>query len=102
MTEYARAGGATTACEAAGSSPLSVPAHRTGGNRAACRAVIPPLAAAAAWPGSVRRPVLAVRGTPGPGRPEMTGGAGRCPRGQVPGTVVPLMLAFSRSDAARA
>jgi hypothetical protein len=78
MTKYARVGGATTACEAAGSSPLSVPAHRTGGNRAACRAVIPPLAAAAAWPGSVRRPV------------------------QVPGTVVPLMLAFSRSDAARA
>jgi hypothetical protein len=102
MTEYARAGGATTACQAAGSSPLSVPAHRTGGNRAACRPVIPPRTAAAARPGSVRRPVLAVTGTPGPSRPEMTDGARRCPRGQVPGTVVPLMLAFSRSDAARA
>jgi hypothetical protein len=82
MTEYARAGGATTAYEAAGSGPLSVPAHRPGG---------PP-----------RRPILAVTGTPGPGRLEMTGGARRCPRGQVPGTVVPLMLTFSQSDAARA
>lgn len=102
MTEYARADGATTACEAAGSSPLSVPAHRTGGNRAAYRAVIPPLAAAAARPGSVRRPVLAVTDMPGPGRLKMTGGARHRPRGQVPGTVVPLMLVFSRSDAARA
>ena len=101
MTEYARAGAATV-WEASGSSPLSVPAHRTGGNRAARRAVIPPLAAAAAWPGSVRRPVLAVTGPPGPGRLEMTGGARRGPRGQVSGTVVPLVLAFSRSDAARA
>jgi hypothetical protein len=52
MTEYALAGGATTAYEAAGSGPLSVPAPRPGG--------------------------------------------------QVPGKVVPLMLAFSRSDTARA
>ena len=101
MTEYARAGVATAACEAADSSPRSVPAHRPGGNRAACRAVIPPLAAAAGRPG-VRRAVLVVTGTHGPGRPEMPGGARRCPRGQVPGTVVPLMLAFSQSDAARA
>ncbi len=41
-------------------------------------------------------------GTPGPGRLEVTGGARQCPRGQVPGTVVPLTLAFSQSDAARA
>ena len=101
MTEYARAGVATTACEAAGAGPLSVPAHRTSGNRAACRAVIPPLARAAARPGSVR-PVLAVTGAPGPGRPEMPGGARRCPCGQVSGTVVPLMLGSSRTDAARA
>ena len=47
MTEYARADGATTGYEAAGSGPLSVPAHRPGG---------PP-----------RRPVLAVTGTLGPG-----------------------------------
>ncbi len=35
MTEYARAGGPTTAYEAAGSGPLSVPARRPGGRRAA-------------------------------------------------------------------
>ena len=75
MTEYARAGGATTACEGAGSSPR---------------------------PGSVRRPVLVVTGAPGPGRLQMTGGARRYPRGQVPGMVVPLMLGSSRSGAARA
>lgn len=82
MTEYARASGATTAYEAAGSGPLGVPAHRPGG---------PP-----------RRPVLAVTGTPGPGRLEMTGGARRCPRGHIPGKVVALTFPFSQSDAARA
>jgi hypothetical protein len=46
MTEDTRASGATTAYEEAGFSPLSVPAHRTGG----------------------RRPVLVVTAAPGPGR----------------------------------
>jgi hypothetical protein len=90
MTEYWGVGGATTAYEAAGSAQLSVPAQHSGGRRAAHSAVIPSL------------PVLAVTGMSGPGRLAMPGGARRCPRGQVTGKAVPLMLAFPQSDATRA